>query len=399
MKGSTILKGFLVLLAVVFIANQVISSVYKPVKTESAVYYTAQDGLKINGLIIRNETLVKYDGDGVIHFLTADGNRVGKNGAIANIYNNEQASITVSEIESVKKKISDIEDILSYNDIEAANIELITEKVDQRFNSFVFSAATGNYQDVQDTANELLSAINRKEAALGVSVDFSSQLNALKEKLTNLNSSLSAPLSNILAQESGYFVSKVDGYEKAFDVSDLSLITPEYLDSATKQNFEENVIGKIVSDYDWYIVAEVSINQSLNYKEGETLKILTTLRTFPELNVTVQKINISEQDERAVIILSCSEMNSELATMRIEPMTLVKSEYSGLRVPKNSLRVVDGQRGVYVVSGMQIKFVPVEIVYSTDSYIICKKDNDTVLKLYDRVVVKGRNLYDGKIVG
>ena len=62
--------------------------------------------------------------------------------------------------------------------------------------------------------------------------------------------------------------------------------------------------------------------------------------------------------------------------------------------------VVDSKKGVYVVSGMQAKFVEIEIVYSNDNYMICKRnDADGSLKLYDRVVVKGRNLYDGKIVG
>ena len=91
-------------------------------------------------------------------------------------------------------------------------------------------------------------------------------------------------------------------------------------------------------------------------------------------------------------------MNSELATMRSGPMTVVKAEYSGLKVQRSALRVVDGKRGVYVLSGMQISFVPVEVLYYSDSYIICKKDNEGGLKLYDRVVVKGKNLYDGKIV-
>jgi hypothetical protein len=86
--------------------------------------------------------------------------------------------------------------------------------------------------------------------------------------------------------------------------------------------------------------------------------------------------------------------------MRSGPMTVVKAEFSGLRVPRKALRVVDSVRGVYVLSGMQIKFVPVNIIYSNDSFIICEKvnENSGVLKLYDRVVVKGKNLYDGKIV-
>ena len=94
-------------------------------------------------------------------------------------------------------------------------------------------------------------------------------------------------------------------------------------------------------------------------------------------------------------------MNSELASMRSGPMTVVKKQYSGLKVSRKALRVVDSVRGVYVLTGMQVKFVPVEILYSNDEYIICEKQNETdgALKLYDMVVVKGKNLYDGKIVG
>ena len=93
-------------------------------------------------------------------------------------------------------------------------------------------------------------------------------------------------------------------------------------------------------------------------------------------------------------------MNSELASLRSGPMTVVSKEYSGLKVSKKALRVVDSQKGVYIVKGMQAKFVPVEILYSNDSIMICEKsDEDGSLRLYDQVIVKGRNLYDGKIIG
>ena len=399
MKGSSVLKFFLVLMAVVFLGNQIISSVYKPIKTDSAVFHTTQDGLKITGVIMRKESLVKYEGSGVMHFVTADGNRVAKNGVIANIYDSESASITVTEIESIKKKITDIEDILSYNDIEAANLDLILKRVEEKVNELILSTSTGNYSGVTACADDLLSAINRKQAALGEAVDFSSQLNVLNNRLAELNASLPTVKGKVLAEQSGYFVSKTDGYEQAFDVTELGALTPEFMDGVTAKTYDNAVIGKIVSDYEWYIAATVSLNQSLNYKEGEALKIATAIKSAPELNVTVKKINISQDSSNAVIIFACNEMNSELASLRNGPMTVVKAEYSGLKVPRSALRVVDGQRGVYVLSGMQIKFVPVDVVYYTDSYIICKKDSESILKLYDRVVVKGKNLYDGKIDG
>ena len=81
-------------------------------------------------------------------------------------------------------------------------------------------------------------------------------------------------------------------------------------------------------------------------------------------------------------------------------MTVVKKEYSGLKVPRSALRVVDSKRGVYVLTGMQVKFVEVNVLFTYGDYMICEKQtsDSTVLRLYDEVIVKGKNLYDGKII-
>ena len=373
MKATSIIRFLVILIIVVFLGHQAISAFYNPVKTETAKFYTAVDDLNITGLIIRNEALVESTDSGVKHFVISDGNRVSKNGVIANIYDSESASITVTNIENVKNKIADIEDILSYNDVEAANLDLINARVIERINEVIRSTSTGRYDSVNATAGNLLSSINRKQAAVGVANDLTPRLEALKSELTALSSALPIVKGQIKAAQSGYFVSKTDGYEQVFKTDDLDALTPEFLNSAAAKENGSNVIGKIVSDYEWYIAAEVSINESLNYKEGERLIITTSVKSSPELSVKVKKINISESSATAVIIFSCNEMNSELASMRSGPMSVVRAEYSGLKVPRKALRVVDGVKGVYVLSGMQIEFVPIEIIYSTDSYIICEK--------------------------
>jgi len=100
------------------------------------------------------------------------------------------------------------------------------------------------------------------------------------------------------------------------------------------------------------------------------------------------------------MIFSCQQMNSELASMRKGAMTIINSTYSGLRIPTKSLRVQEEKTGVYIRSGMMVKFVEVKVIYRTDEYIICEQEisNDQVLRLYDDVVVKGKRLYDGKII-
>ena len=401
MRGTTVLKGFVILLAAVFAVHQFISSVYSPVKTETAVFYSASDGLNITGLIIRSETLVTSSGSGVMHFVLEDGSRVAKDGVIANIYDSESASITLSKIDSVNTKIEDIEEMLSYNDLEAADLDMINAKATQSLNNLIVSSASGNYGDLPELSDELLSALNRRQVAMGETTDFSAQLEQLKAEKNELSASLPAAKGTVKAAMSGYFVSKADGYETVLTCGNPESITPEFMSSVSAAELPDGVIGKIVSDYEWYIAAEISINESLKYKEGDSLTIYTSVKSYPKLPVTVKKINISESSSSAVVVFSCNEMNSELATMRSGPMTVVTKEYDGLRVPSSALRVVDSKRGVYVLTGMQVKFVEVNVLYKDDSYMICEKQtsDESVLRLYDEVIVKGKNLYDGKIVG
>lgn len=401
MNGAKVLKISIGVIVAIFIINQLISSWYMPIKTENAVFYTANDGFKITGHIIRNETYVTSNEDGVLHFVTEDGSRVAKNGVVANIYGSADASITVSQIDVLKDQIADIEDILSYNDIEAADLGLINSKISNSLGDFIFENSGGNFENADSLSKILLSANNRKQVALGVATGLNERLASLKKSLESLTNTLPKTKGSILAKESGYFVSKTDGYEKTFPIDDLSKITDEFLSSAKPQEKEKNVIGKIVSDYEWYVAAVLPLNDSLKYKEGQELKLVTSIKSSPTLLVSVKQINISEENENAVIIFACNDMNSELATIRTAGMTVVDKEYSGLRIPKKALRVVDSQKGVYVQTGMQIHFVPVEIIYRQDDYILCEKKNENgnFLKLYDKVVVKGKNLYDGKIVG
>lgn len=401
MKSEKVLKFFVVLLIAVFFVHQAAAAVYKPISTESATYYTAADGLNITGLIIRNETLVKSQSGGVMHFIASDGSRVAKDGVIANIYDNESASITLTNIDSVNTKIADIEEMLSYNDLEAADLDMINSRVQKSLDSMIVSVSGGNYNNYSECKENLLSSLNRRQIAMGETSDFSSQLAALKSELSTLTASLPAAKGTIKAEKSGYFVSKTDGYEQTLTTDILDTLTPEKLDSVKAEQTPADVIGKIVSDYEWYIAAKVNINESLKYKEGDSLIIYTSVKSYPQMPVTVKKINISESSSSAVLLFECSDMNSELASMRSGPMTVVKKEYSGLKVPKNALRVVDSNRGVYVLTGMQIKFVEVNVLFSNDSYIICEKqtEDENVLRLYDEVVTRGKNLYDGKIVG
>lgn len=400
MGEHKVLKIFLCIITLVFIVHQVYSSLYKPITTVTAEYNTATDGFEIRGFVIREEKIITSNTAGTMHFVLSDGERVARGGTVANIYSSADASVTVNRIEQLKERISDIEEIRGYNDVEAADIGLANSKVETALDELIRSCATGDFSNAEENSNTLLTNISRRQMITGEQIDFSARLSELNAELDTLNASLPAAIGQITTDTSGYFVSGVDGYESVLKCDEIENITPEFLDELKPQATTDNTVGKIVSGYTWYIAASVSANDSLQYKSGDNFKIKTALKSSPELDVTVERVNNSSSGDRAVIIFSCNQMNSELASMRNGKMTVIKNTYSGLKLPTKSLRVQDGKTGVFVRSGQTVKFVTVNVIYRTDEYIICEQQtsNDSVLRLYDEVIVKGKRLYDGKIV-
>lgn len=400
MREHRVLKILLCVIVIVFAAHQIYTSAYKPITTVSAEYGTVTEGLPISVTVFREEQIIESDTTGVLHFAVADGERVAKGGTVVNIYSNAEASVTVNQIDQLQSRIKDIEEIQSYNDVEAANLTLANTKINNTLNEMVRSCAAGDFSKYDEISNDLLTNISRKQMITGEQTDFNARLTELKTELDTLNATLPQPIGSIKAAEAGYFVSGVDGYENSLPFDEVEKLTPETLKTVEEGKISAKAIGKIVSGYNWYLVSEVDFEVSTRYKEGDTLRLETTVKSSPTLDVTLEKINSSQDGKTATLIFSCQQMNSELASMRKGNMTIVKNTYSGLKLPTKSLRFQDDKTGVFVRSGITLKFVSVNVIYRTDEYIICEQQvsNSSVLRLYDDVVVKGKRLYDGKIV-
>lgn len=413
MKKSKLTLGIIGAALLFFIIYQVYAAFYNPITTEIVTATDAVDGINITGIIIRNEEIIEGDTSSAMHFEIDDNERVAKGGIIANLYSSASQSVAAAELKNIEKQINNIEQIHKYNDLNAVDIGTLNAKIFDSFNGIFSVTARGNYSSLQATREEMLALMNRRKLATGQELNFNEQLAVLKAKRETLIAQTGQPTGVLTAEKSGYFVSTVDGYESILTPDKLDNITPEFLDTMKPEAVNDKAIfGKIVSDYTMYIAASVSINESLMFKVGDKLMINTSLKSNPELDVVVHDINVSLGSDRAVIIFSCAEMSGELSSMRSDNMTVVKKKYSGLRVPNKALRVTkkavtneDGSTvekavtGVYIVNGVSAEFVPVNIVYTVDDWALCEAiTEDGNLRLYDEVIVKGKNIYEGKII-
>ena len=387
-------------LIIVFLLFQIYSATFSSISTASAIPFDYTEGIDTTGIIIRDETLVKSSEQGTLHFAVSDGEKIAKGGVIAHIYDGDSASANATKIEGLKAQLKKIEEIEGYNNMMAVDLSTVNAKISSYYNDFVFNSSLGRYDKLSESVSGLLTMMTRKKVATGEQTDFSSLKDAINIQINQLSQSSGNVKGSIKASVSGYFVSVVDNYEDKLSTKDLSVFTPDYFNELTAGEDTQDVIGKIVYDYKWYIAGLVPINDSKFYKIGETVTLKTTTTSNPRLTAKVERVNLSPTGDNAVIIFSCNEMSSELATMRSGAITIIKNEYSGLKVDSKALRVVDGKTGVYIVSGLEAKFVEANILYSNDSYAICELNNSdsSKLRLYDEVIVKGKNLYDGKII-
>ena len=399
-KRSKLIKIAIALAVAVFLIYQYYASVVNSISTESAVSFEQIDGIDGVATFIRNEVTVTDDSDGTVHFLVASGEKIAKGGTIANVYENDSASAAASRIKEIEEQLELIAEIEGYNDSTAVDVDTINERISDYLNSFLYKTADSRFSDLGTDVSDLLTMMTRKQVAIGEQSDFGALKDALNAEKTKLEGNVGTPRSYIYSDTAGYFVSNADGCEGKLKTDDLSLYTPEYLKALKEDAVPQNVIGKIVYDYEWYLAVPVTLNDSRYFRQGDTIEVKTNISTSTRLSTTVAQVNNSKSGDEAMLILRCNEMNSELASVRSADVTVIKSEHSGIMVKSEAMRIVEGKTGVYVVSGLEAKFVEADIIFSGDDYHICalNTSDSSKLRLYDKIIVKGRNLYDGKII-
>lgn len=399
-KRNKVIQILIIVSILFFFAYQYYVGFYASIATESADTFEYTEGIDATATFIRNEVALTSDDSGTVHFLVSNGEKVAKDGKIADIFSNDAASAAASRIAEIDKQLKLISEIEGYNDTTAVDVDTINQRISSHLNSFVYATQDGRFTDAGNCATELLTMMTRKQVATGQQSDFSVLKADLNSEKSNLLLQMGSPKKSIFSNTAGYFVSNADGYEKVLTSSNLENTTPEYIENLKQETVAENVIGKIVYDYEWFLAVPVTLNDSMHYKVSDTVTVKIDTSSISRITATIHSINLSDTEEKAVMILRCNAMNSELASLRTASVKIIRKEYSGIKVDSKAIRIVDSVTGVYVVSGLEAKFVTVNILYSDDDYKICELNtaDTSKLRLYDEIIVKGKNLYDGKII-
>ncbi len=389
------------LFLLVYVGYQVYQMVYSPVTTETVYQYKTYQTIDTEGITVRDETVIQADVDGYVSYVAENGTRISKNGVIAQVFPSVDDALAQSMIARLQQQIDTLKSIAGQKNTSNVNLTVINKQLKNTVQDVVDSLQGTQFDNLYSLRSELTNILNKQAILVGTTAGFDEYIAELEAALAEYENGYKQATESIQSPVSGYFVGEVDGFEEMLTVDSLTNISTTFIrDMLKAKPGSTKGVGKVVGDYEWYMVCVVPADEALAVSVGDAINIRLPFVSSQTIPMTVRSASKDVSGDMA-LVMSCSYMSNELSSLRRETVQILVQEYEGLRVPKKALVFdEDNNPGVYVQIGNTIVLRKVDLLYSTADFCICaENDGKEYLKLYDDVVIEGKELYDGKIVG
>jgi putative membrane fusion protein len=352
--------------------------------------------------------LLTATSSGITVPIAENAERVSKGSSIAAIFSSEAAAENFVEAQALTSKLETYQKINNQLRLAEVDMEKLSAEVDNGFESILDAAYQNDYSNLSEDKLTFCEKLSRRQISLDKKVDCSAQISQLQNQISALTSG-GTPSEIIVAEASGYYVSREDGYENIITADDIDSLTADKLKEAfesKKKEPAEGSIGKVIDGYNWYIATIIDSNRVTSFKKGQSVRLILDESTNNFVTTYVYSIS-GVNEKESMIIFKCNLMNESLAELRKVDGKIVTNDYTGLKVPRDAVRLDEnGNSGVYVRRGNIVNFRSLNIIYSEDEFVIASKPSSdseiqldyTHLKLYDEVIVSGKELKDGMVI-
>lgn len=335
-------------LTVVFAAlfYQIYEHSYTSVKTQTAVYTQVTEKIETKGYAVRDEQMIYSDTTGVCAYNVADGSRVSTGSTVAYVYPSEEQAEIHRQIKSLSSEIGKLEEInSSENAVFASDLNLLSKEIDDKIIKTAKAFSENDYEAVDGLREQLLYLMTKSNIITKKDSGVEGQLLQLQSRLAALTAAFNTTPTAVGASNTGYFISKVDGYEDILTSEKLFSMTPENFEgtvSSVKGNVREgNVVGKIATGFKWYFacVLDKEDTERLEYKNNNGVNIRLIINSCSDniLPVEVKAVN-KNKEGGSLVVFECRNMSEELAGLRAEEATVVLDSYEGIGISSKAVR-------------------------------------------------------------
>lgn len=328
--------------------------------TDNAATYVANVGTlrveeKTNAVVIRNEMLVKTELKGKLTYFYNEGDRVRKGDAVAEVFNDGNAITTSeeSEREQLKKQME-----FDYNSLESdieKNIKAIELALDNK-----------QYEVIPDLKHQLVLKIERMNKLKTENRFLTNRTETYTEQTVGKGVLTEGQKKVLMAPANGILSYASDGLEQVLTINTIynvkiaNFLSEPSKNETLKSDYVSGNHGllRLVDEATYYLAATIPLEKIETYKAG-----MSVVADFGTLKTEAEILDAYAEDINGVVILRLKEGFENYHVKRTVPLSIVKDDYKGIKVPTDAILNQDGTLSVYVVeSNKKLKKVPVKII-------------------------------------
>jgi hypothetical protein len=376
---------------ILYCGLNVYHSLENPFRTELAAPVTVSDTASARGFVVREEEVIPGVSGGTIPRL-GDGEKASRGQLVADAYGagaNFESAARLGELRSRIKRLGEAA---------AATPEARARESETAVTELAYLISRRELAAAREKAVVAESLIMGAQD----SISAAAELAALEAELNALEATLSGG-TPVYAPKAGLYAQSADGFE-GIAPDRLSGLAPDALEALFAFPSGEPGAGRLITGTRWYLALIVDSESASALLELESVTVRLTTPIRAEFSMRVE--NVGKNDgARRVVTLSCAYGMADILTLRAAEAEIVYRETSGLRVPREALRLEPAsaesealETFVYIAEGHRAKRVRTDILRESGGMYIIKANASAGLRGGCEIIVKANGLYDGKVI-
>lgn len=400
-RVKLVIAGLVAVFFLSYVISQLVSISKAEIETQIAMSETVYKTINTKCFVVRDEHYIVNSAKGTTISFVGNAQRVAKGDTVSMIFKTDEDAKTYLRITEITEELEHYNTLAGQANIQAVDVHSLSSKIETKLSDYLDSIDKGDFNKANESLNSFGNFITSKQISTGEVLNLNEKINALTTELQTLQAKKTA-YSEVKSESAGYYLKGADGYENTIDFTKINELTTKDIEKAISskpQEVKSDVVGRTVGNFDWYILCSIDTDETIDLKDNADIFINFPYSGVEKLKGKIYKIG-DRTEKKTLVIIKCNLMNDALADFRIEDVQLIIEEHTGYKIKNSAIRTVDGQTGVYVVSGNLIDFRKVHIAYNDGEYsIVDNPDGDWgYIRLYDEVVTKGVEMYDNKLV-
>ncbi|WP_010252739.1 HlyD family efflux transporter periplasmic adaptor subunit [Acetivibrio cellulolyticus] len=407
------LGSILIVLFLLLYIPSVIFWVYgKNVSTDIVRMGEIEDSVSIDAVIVRDEVVLNSPVGGKCIKEINEGEKVKSNARIATVLNGSSEKL-LQELKQLDLRIIDAQEKRNENlELFSDDLEKIENEIEEKLKQVILLGNTNELSEIEGIKKEVDELIQKKAAIAGGLSSPDAHIKSLLDEKKSLQQRISANTKDITTSTSGVVSYMVDGYEGILTPDKISDYTLDDIDNievkGTQKDIEElgveanKPFAKLITGIEYYLVMPVDTKKANGFKVDNVINI--RLNEFDKVIKGDVFFRSNNLNGKSILAVKVSNALSETAALRKVNIDLIKSQYSGFKVPLRSLTNVDLDKKIAelcLVKANHARFVKVKIVGKNEEFAIVENADlagEYSVSLYSSYIVNPVNIEEGQTI-